>query len=510
MTKQKVVIIGAGIGGIATANILAKAGYEVHVYEKNRQPGGRAGLLEKDGFRFDTGPSWYLMPEVFQHYFELFNKESSKELTLTRLSPAYKVFFEEGESVKIVSDLEKDAATFEAIESGAGRQLKKYVQHGEQTYRLSLKHFLYSNFSSVHDMTHHDILRRSHTMLRLAFTPIDRYVRSFFRDKRLRQILEYPMVFLGTSPFSAPALYSLMSALDFKEGVFYPKGGMYTIIERLMDISNELGVKYHYKTGVTAITSANGKATGVVISSSQQIQADIVISNADLHFTETMLLRAEDRTYPAKYWDKKQAGPSALLCYLGIKGSLPELEHHNLLFVKDWKQNFESIYKTKSIPKPASIYVCKSSASDNSVAPKNHENVFVLVPLPPGVEIESVQLRALADEYIEQIAHYIGVPELKKRIVSETFFGPNDFTSKFNAWQSTALGPSHVLRQSAFFRSRNKSKKLDNLYYVGGATMPGIGLPMCLISAELVYKRLVGDKRGGRVKQIKSIGEKHD
>lgn len=509
MSRQKIVIIGAGIGGIATANILAKAGYDVHVYEKNDQPGGRAGLLEKDGFRFDTGPSWYLMPEVFEHYFELFGKDINKELRLTRLSPAYKVFFERANPITVLSDLEKDADTFEAVEHGAGTQLKKYVKLGEKTYRLALRHFLYSNFSSVRDLTHSDIIKRSHTMLRLAATPIDKYVRSFVHDQRLKQILEYPMVFLGTSPFNAPALYSLMSALDFKEGVFYPQGGLYKVIERLIALSKELGVTYHYDTAVTSIMSQQGKATGITVAGGAHVAADIIISNADLHFTETRLLQAKDRSYPDAYWRTKEAGPSALLCYLGVKGTLPELEHHNLFFVDDWKQNFDAIYKTKSVPKPASIYVCKPSASDSMVAPKHHENVFVLVPLPPDISLSDTEVRQLADTYIEQIAIFANVPDLKKRIVSKTLFGPNDFATKFNAWQSTALGPSHVLRQSAFFRTRNKSKKVSNLYYVGGATMPGIGLPMCLISAELVYKRLAGESRGGQVNKITQIGNKN-
>lgn len=510
MSRQKAVIIGAGIGGIATANILAKAGYDVTVYEKNDQPGGRAGLLEKDGFRFDTGPSWYLMPEVFEHYFALFGKDVSKELELTRLSPAYKVFFEKQPPIAVASDLERDAQTFDAIEPGAGKQLRRYVEKGEQTYRLALKHFLYSNFTSAHDFLHSAIMRRSHMMSRLALTPIDRYVRSFVRDRRLKQILEYPMVFLGTSPFDAPALYSLMSALDFKEGVFYPQGGIYRVIERLIALSEELGVEYVYNQEVISITTERGRATGLLLASGERVTADIVISNADLHFTETSLLRPGHRTYPASYWDKKQAGPSALLCYLGIKGELPELEHHNLLFIDDWKQNFDAIYKTKSLPHPASLYVCKPSASDASVAPKGHENVFILVPLPPGISLDTKQAVKLADTYIDQLAEHSDIPDLKKRIVSKTVFGPNDFATKFHAWQSTALGPSHVLRQSAFFRSRNKSKKLEGLYYVGGATMPGIGLPMCLISAELVYKRLAGERRGGQIQSIKTIGDHDD
>lgn len=500
--KKRVVIIGAGIGGIATANMLAKAGYDVTVYEKNHQPGGRTGMKETNGFRFDLGPSWYLMPEVFEHYFDLFGKSVDDELDLIRLSPAYKVFFENNDPITITSNENIDAKTFESIEPGSGKRLKDYVQRGDNIYQLSLRHFLYTNFSSIRDLAKSDILRHGRTMTRLAFMPIDRYVRKFVTDLRLRQILEYPMVFLGSSPFSAPAIYSLMSALDFREGVYYPQGGLYTIIERLVALSSELGVSYHYNSPVKRITTTGGVASGIELTNGKIIDADIVISNADLHFTETSLLNDADQSYPAKYWSKREAGPSALLMYLGVKGKLPELEHHNLFFVDDWKKNFDAIFNDKRLPSPASIYLCKPSQTDPSVAPKGSENVFVLVPLPPGISINKKQLSSAADSYLEQIENHMGISDLRERITFRELFGPDDFANKFNAWQGTALGPSHILHQSAIFRTPNVSRRVKNLYYVGGSTTPGIGLPMCLIGAELVYKRLAGDKRGGPITKI--------
>lgn len=500
--SKKVVIIGAGIGGLATANILAKAGYDVAVYEKNEQPGGRAGMMEIEGFRFDTGPSWYLMPDVFDQYFSLFGTSSKDELDLVKLSPAYKVFFEDSQPITITSDPVRDAATFEKIEKGAGDKLIDYVEKGDEIYQLSLKHFLYTNFSSFKDLAKTDILRRSRLMAQLALTPIDRYVGRFVKDQRLQQILEYPMVFLGTSPFSAPALYSLMSALDFREGVFYPQGGLYTIIERLVSIGKELGVSYYYSSPIKQILSEGGKAIGIQMSDGASVDADIVISNADLHYTETKLLASHERTYPESYWRNKEPGPSALLMYLGVNGQLPQMEHHNLFFVKNWEENFRSIFDTKTLPEPASIYVCKPSATDPTVAPKEHENVFVLVPLPAGIKTTKLDIKDVADKYLEQIEKHFGVDDLRERIVVKRFFGPHDFENKYNAWQGTALGPSHVLRQSAMFRTSNKSRKLKNLYYVGGFTTPGIGLPMCIIGAEMVYKRIIGDKKGGPLREI--------
>lgn len=504
MSRRHVIIIGAGIGGLATANLLAKAGYSVDVYEKEATAGGRAGRLVKDGFTFDTGPSWYLMADVFEHYYELLGESVASELDLVRLEPAYKVFFENKPAITITSNLADDAATFEAIEPGAGKALQRYVGKSEIIYRLSLRHFLYSNFTSLRDFLHPDVLKRGLHMLYLAATSIDRYVGRFVRDRRLQQILEYPMVFLGTSPFKAPAIYSLMSALDFKEGVFYPQGGIYTIIESLVGIGEKLGVRYHYSSPVASINANDNKATGITLVDGTSIDADMVISNADLHFTETKLLQPQHQSYPQKYWDAKQPSPSALLLYLGIKGDVPEFEHHNLLFVDDWRGNFEAIYETKTPPSTASLYICKASQTDPAVAPKGHENIFVLVPLPAGITLDESQTALLIKQYLMQIQAATGV-DLAARTVSQTVFGPNDFATQYYSWQSSMLGQSHSLNQSAFFRTPNLSKKFSNLLYVGGNTTPGIGLPMCLIGAELIYKRLSGDTMGGPVVSIKNL-----
>lgn len=495
--KSKVVIIGGGIGGLAAANLLAKAGYDVHVYEQHSQLGGRAGEKVIKGFRFDTGPSWYLMPDVFKQYFNLFNRNVAKELSLLRLKPAYKVFYESRQPITVTSYLTNDAKTFEAIEPGAGKALERYVAASEEAYQMAIKHFLYTNFDRKHELLHADIMKRSVQLARLLFTPIHTHVQKFVRTKALQQILEYPMVFLGSSPFTAPAMYSLMSALDFKEGVYFPKKGMYTIVELLVSIGKEQGVQYHTGEEVRQIQTKQGIATGVTLKSGEQVSADIVISNADLHHTETRLLEAENRSYPNTYWSKKEAGISGLLIYLGVKGALPQLEHHNLFFVDNWKENFTAIYEDKKLPSSASLYVSRTSATDPTTAPKGHENLFVLVPLPTGFSIDRAELTKLTDHFINEIAQHMEVPDLADRIVYRESFGPDQFKEKFHAWQGTALGVSHLLTQSAFWRTSNKSKKVKNLYYVGANTTPGIGVPMCIISAELVFKRIAKIRKGG-------------
>lgn len=488
---MKIIIIGAGIGGLATASLLAQDGHEVHIYEQAKTPGGRAGQFNSKGFTFDTGPSWYLMPEVFERYFNAVGTTTKQQLTLKKLTPAYKVFYENGTTITVTGNTAKDAKTFERIEPGAGKALEHYVAKSETLYRVSLGSFLYQNFTHPREYINRTTLRYAATMLDMAFTPLHTYIQRFMKHQQLQQLLEYPAVFLGTSPYKAPALYSLMSALDFKEGVYYPIGTMHSVVTALFAIGKEKGVHYHFGTAVTAIDTNRGHATGITLADGTKVSADIVISNADLHHTETSLLAPIDRSYPQAYWDKKQPSPSALLMFLGVKGEIPEFEHHTLLFVDDWQKNFADIYDHATAPKNASLYISKTSASD-ATAPKGHENIFVLVPLPAGKHFTEKQTEALAKRYLEQITRTTGV-DLVGRTVTRRVFSPDDFGTTYNAWQNTMLGPSHLLSQSAFFRTPNKSKRVKNLYYVGAGTVPGVGVPMCLIGAELVQQRIRKD-----------------
>lgn len=493
---KSVIVIGAGIGGLATAVLLAKNGVKVTVCDKLEKPGGRTGWLEEDGFFFDTGPSWFLMPEVFEHYFESIGEDMHKLLHLIRLDPGYKVFFESGVGpVKIYGDQKMDASTFAKIEPGADKALAKYLVQAEKTYKAATESFLYTNFDNYFAFFRPKVLASVPQIGFAALTSMDKYVSKFINSPELKQLLEYHMVFLGTSPYKAPSIFRLMGHMDYSQGVFYPKGGMYSIIQVLVKLANRYGVRIMTNSEVKEIIVEDGNAKGIQLTSGKKLKAETVISNAEVHHTETKLLKQKDRTYSDKYFKKITPSPSAILMYLGVRGSLPQLIHHNLFFTSDWRKNFDEIIDKKVWPEPASMYVCKPSATDKNVAPKGHENVFVLVPVPAGDDIiSSEELAKHADKYIEQIANYANIPDLKSRIVYKKFFGPNDFSKVYNSWQGSMLGPAHTLFQSALWRSQNKSKKVKNLYYVGGSTQPGIGMPMCLISAELVYKRLTGDR----------------
>lgn len=508
MSRKKVVIIGAGLGGLATAGYLAKAGFEVHVYEKLDYIGGRVGVLDIYGFRFDIGPSWYLMPEVFDHYFNLMGTTTASQLDLVRLDPSYKVFFGSGEPITIGSNQQKNRDVFESIEPGAGEKLRKYASQASDTYDISLKHFLYTNFQSLLDILKIDIIKRSINLTRLALTTYDREVSRFFKDSRLKRVLEYSAVFLGASPFATSGIYTLMGALDYRDGVYYPRGGIAKVADRMAELAEKSGVKFHLECGVKSIDVEGGKTCGITLETGEKVAADIVVSNADLHFTETRLLSKENQTYPEKYWSKRNAGPSALMMYLGVRGKLPQLEHHDLLFVDEWHQNFDAIYKTKQVPRPASIYISRATATDPKYAPDGYESLVVLVPFPSGVLISDAKYENIADDYIKDIEQMTGITDLSDRIVFRQLMTPNEFGSRYNSWNLNSIGPAHTLRQTGLFRTGNVSKKVGNLYYVGGATIPGVGMPMVIIGAELVYKRIIGDKNGGQVKTIKKMAEK--
>lgn len=513
-TARTAIVIGGGIAGLATAGLLARDGYAVTLLEAREAIGGRAGTWELDGYRFDTGPSWYLMPEVFDHFFRLMGSSADAELTLERLDPGYRVFFEKHrDPVDIAADRETNLDTFERIQPGARAALTRYLASARDTYEIAVRRFLYSTFQSYRTAITRDVVRRTGRLARLLLQPLDTFISRRFSDPRLRQILGYPAVFLGSSPFLAPSLYHLMSHLDLEDGVYYPRGGFSEVISRIAALATAAGVTVTTDATVTAITTAGGRrarATGVrytdAAGAEHSLSADVVVSAADLHHTETTLLPRELQSYPESWWKDRVPGPGAVLLMLGVEGELPELAHHSLFFTEDWRDNFDRIFgTTTSIPHPASLYVCRPSATDRGAAPAGAENLFVLVPVPadPGIGAGGLDgdgsplVEQLADEVIAQIASWANIPDLADRVVVRRTVGPRDFRDDFHSWRGTSLGPAHTLRQSAFLRGKNVSSRVDGLYYAGATTVPGIGLPMCLISAELVLKRIRGDVSTG-------------
>ena len=521
MTQKTAIVVGGGIGGLATAALLAKAGMKVQMFEARESVGGRAYLWEQDGFKFDMGPSWYLMPDAFDQFFKLMGTTAAAELNLVRLDPAYQTRNEgRGDKLLIRDTVAENKRLFEEIEPGAGARLQDYLDSAEETYLLAKDHFLYTNFQNAKSFTHKDVVAKAGQFVKHLLTSLDAFAGAHVKDDRLRKILDFPAVFLGASPYQTPSMYHLMTHIDMNVGVFYPMGGFYTIIEAIEGIAKRHGVEIHTNSPVTKIlVNPDDSVRGVQVGQAH-FEADVVVANADLHHVETKLLEPKHQTLPQKWWDKRMPGPSAMLLFLGVKGKLPQLDHHTLLYTENWAANFGEVFHKadgkRKVPNPASLYICMPSKTDSSVAPEGFENLFVLVPIAADPSIGSggvngagdPAFEAAADRVIEQISQWCEIPDLAERIVVRRTMGPQDFVTDLNAWSGTALGMAHTLKQSAFFRPKNVSDKVNGLYYVGHHSVPGIGLPMCLIGAELVYKRLVNDRSSGPIEaELQPVAE---
>lgn len=508
------VVIGAGAAGLATAALLGREGIATTVIDKIDQVGGRAGDLEVDGFRFDTGPSWYLMPDAFDHFFGLFGYRTEELLDLVDLSPAYRLFPENEAPFDVESGAANAIELFESFEKGAGSTLRAYLESAEEAYNLALKYFLYTTFSTPTPFFNPEVRANYSKLARYFTTPLDAFVAERFGDTRLRQMLTYPAVFLSSHPARTPSLYHLMSHTDLAQGVKYPQGGFAAVMGALKNLAVGNGANIRLNTEVTSIDINGKRATGVCVQHADgtvgHIAADLVVSTADLKFTETHLLPASHRTYDEQHFSTRDPGLGTVLVMLGIDGRLPELAHHNFLFSQDWYDDFTAVFDGPVPERPLqasrSIYVSKPSATDSSTAPDGCENLFVLVPTPAATDLghgdayhpaASDRVDAIADAAVAQIATWCDVPDLTSRILVRRTLGPADFAERYHSWSGGAIGPAHTLRQSAFLRGRNESKQVGNLMYAGATTVPGVGVPMCLISAENVIKRLRGDRTPG-------------
>jgi phytoene desaturase len=486
MAQKHAIVIGAGFGGLAAACLLSRDGFKVTLLERNEQTGGRARVYKEKGFVFDLGPSWYLMPEVFEKFFADFNRKTSDYYNLVRIDPNYRIFFGTEKVVDVPAEREKIDALFDTLEQDGSAKLHDYLAVAGYQYDIAMQEFMYKEYKTLFDFFNWKVITKG-TKLKI-FESIDAFARRYFQSEEIRKILEYTVVFLGGSPHNTPGLYSIMSHVDFDLGVWYPCGGIGEVARAFTKVAEEHGVTIQLHHTVNKIDVANGRVTKV-ITDKGEFEADVVVANADYHHVETDLLDKRYRTYPEQYWKKKKMGPSAFLIYLGLNKRVNNLLHHNLYLDPSWDEHFKSIFDEPAWPESPSYYICCPSKTDKTVAPAGSENIFILVPVAPDLE-DTDEIRARYFDkiigHLESLIH----ENLRNSIVVKKTFAHNDFKRDYNAYKGTALGMSHTLFQTAIFRPSHQSKKVKNLFYTGSYNHPGIGIPMVTISSQILSKEI--------------------
>jgi phytoene desaturase len=487
LASKNLIVIGSGFAGLSAASFLAKAGHKVTVLEKNATPGGRARQLKENGFTFDMGPSFYWMPDVFDRYFAQFGKKVSDYYALHRLDPSYRVYWSDGHT-DLPADYTKLQQVFEDLEPGSAKKLDQFLKEAAYKYEVGVNRLVYKPGRSLTEFMDWETI--SGVFKLQVFTAISKHIAKFFKHPKLRQLMEFPVLFLGALPQDTPALYSLMNYADIKGGTWYPEGGMYAIVQAMYDLAIELGVEFKFNEPVRSINVINGKATEV-ITDLATYTVDAVISGADYEHTERALLAPEHRTYSAPYWEKRVMAPSCLMYYVGLNKKLKNIVHHSLFFDVPFAPHGVEIYKNPSWPKAPLFYVSVSSLTDANVAPEGQENIVFLIPIASGLEGDTEELR---EHYFQIIAkrmeQHLG-ESILDAVVYKKMYSVRDFVTDYNSFQGNAYGLANTLLQTAILRPSCKSKKVKNLFFTGQLTVPGPGVPPSLISGEVVAGEVV-------------------
>ncbi len=495
MFRKKAIVIGSGFAGLSAATGLAAEGWEVTMLEKNDSPGGRAHSFQAQGFTFDMGPSWYWMPDVFERYFNQFGKSTADYYELIRLDPSYTVVFGENEFMDIPASRKELTQLFESLEPGSGPKLEKFLEQAAYKYEVGIKQLVYKPGRSVREFMSPKLLL---DVLRMdVFQSFHQHVRKFFRHEKILKLMEFPVLFLGALPENTPALYSLMNYADLQLGTWYPRGGMYEIVKAMVALAEEKGVVFRYGQEVEKIQVQAGRARSVVTASGT-FEADVVVAGADYHHVEDRLLEPAYRSYSPQYWENRVLAPSSLIFYLGVKKRLQNLRHHNLFFDEDFGPHAREIYETPQWPEKPLFYVSVPSQTDPSVAPAGSENLFVLIPVAPGLEDEPETREKYYHLVMDRLERLTG-QSIRESVVYRRSYAHRDFLKDYHAFKGNAYGLANTLMQTALLKPSLKSKKVHNLYFTGQLTVPGPGVPPSLISGQVVTAEIQKDFAKKRV-----------
>ncbi|RZF62702.1 phytoene desaturase family protein [Sphingobacterium corticibacterium] len=484
--RKKIAIIGSGFSGISAAAYAAKAGNEVHVFEQHAQPGGRARQFSTEqGYVFDMGPSWYWMPDIMENFFADFGCKTADFFELISLNPQFEMIFAD-DKISIPERYEDLKDLFGRIEVGADRQLERFMQSAKFKYEVGMQDFVNK---PCHNWLEFASPKIAKSVFKLdLLTNFRTYVAKYFTDKKLRALMEFPVIFLGASPKHIPALYSLMNYGGYALGTHYPMGGFYQLVLAMQKVSENQGAVFHFNHTIEKINVANGKITSLTINGAYH-EFDAVIASSDYHHTET-LLPEELRNYDEKYWQRRTFAPSCLLYYLGIKAPIPNLKHHTLFFEHDLDEHIDCIYNEKKWPEKSLFYACCPSKTDANVAPQNSENLFLLMPLAIGIEDGEETRERYLKEMLLRVERHTGTTDLFSKIEYKKSYCISDFISDYNAYGGNAYGLANTLTQTAVWKPKIKNKKICNLFYTGQLTVPGPGVPPSIISGKIAANEI--------------------
>ena len=484
--KKNICVIGSGFAGISAATYLANFGHNVFVIEKNSTHGGRARKFSSKGFTFDMGPSWYWMPDVFEKFFKDFDKDINDYINLKRLDPSYRVYFSNDEKIDIPADYESLKELFESFEEGSGLKLDEFLKQAEEKYKVGINNLVYKPGLSITEFMNYETISGA---LKLdIFKSMHTHIRKFFKNEKLIKLLEFPILFLGATPKNTPALYSLMNYADIKLGTWYPEGGFSKVIDAMVELAKEKGVKFYNNEEVKRF-SYNKKSISYVITKKKTYDADYVVCAADYNHIDQKVLESKFRNYSKSYWDKRVLAPSSLLFYIGLDKKVKNIQHHCLFFDKDFENHAEEIYSTPRWPSEPLFYASFPSVSDKSLAPKNQDCLFLLMPIAPDLEDNRIIRKRYFDLILSRLEK-LTKQNIRDHIVYKKSYAIQDFKNDYNSFKGNAYGLANTLMQTAIYKPSLKNKKLKNLFFSGQLTVPGPGVPPSIISGNVVANQI--------------------
>ncbi len=491
--KKTVVIVGAGIGGVATAIKLAQNGYQVTVYEKNPSPGGRVSQIIREGHRFDLGATIFLMPEIYRDTLANLDINLDDFIEFLPMTTLYQLYFDDGSVLDFTTDEKKMEAQLEAIEKGSYAMMKSYLDQGYGFFRLGLSELLGRNFYRLFDFVN---LKNVGLLIKLkTYLRHQTFVSRFFNHPHLQMAFTFQNIYVGQSPYEAPALFSMLPAAELLDGSMFPKGGMNRVVSKLVEHAESLGVQFVCNKPVSKILTDKGEATGLLFEDNTRVDADIVVANADLPYVYSNLL--PDRR-PAARVNKLNHACSALVFHWAVDKVYPGLAQHNVFLSDQYHECLDTIFKDKSLSEEFCFYVHSPVRTDITAAPEGQDSLSVVIPvghLDPDKPQDWSAIRTMARKWVISRLEKLGWEDLENHIKFEICYLPGTWESVFHVSRGATFGSlGHNIMQMGYFRPHNRHNRYRNLYFTGGSTHPGNGIPLVLLSAKLTSERILKEQ----------------